>query len=170
MGSMLPESPDGQQRPAFLVAASQDAGTPSIPGTPLQRLQVIKGWVDASGERHERVIDVAGNADNGAAVDLQTCATSGSGFAELCAVWEDTDFDPNERAYYYSRAIENPTCRWSQRICAAAGVDCALPETVTEGYEGCCAAEHRPVVQERAWTSPVWYSPMTGASSPSAQR
>ncbi|MCB1687165.1 MAG: DUF3604 domain-containing protein [Halioglobus sp.] len=170
MGSLLPERPDGQRRPAFLVAASQDAGTPATPGTPLQRLQVIKGWVDASGERHERVIDVAGNADNGAAVNLQTCATSGSGFAELCAVWEDTDFDPNERAYYYSRAVENPTCRWSQRICAAAGVDCALPETVTEGYEGCCAAEHRPVVQERAWTSPVWYSPATSAAPPSAQR
>lgn len=161
MGSILPGVQDAQRKPTFLVAASQDAGTPSNPGTPLQRLQVIKGWIDTKGERHERVIDVAGDADNGASVDLKSCETSGSGFADLCAVWVDTDFDPNERAYYYSRAVENPTCRWSQRMCAAAGVDCARPDTITEGYEGCCAADHRPVVQERAWTSPVWYSPAT---------
>ncbi|CAA0111712.1 Uncharacterised protein [Halioglobus japonicus] len=166
MGSMLPARPGAQNRPTFLVAASQDAGTSSEPGTPLQRLQVIKGWVDAGGERHERVIDVAGNANNGASVDVQSCATSGSGFADLCAVWEDTDFDPNERAYYYSRVVENPTCRWSQRMCAAAGVDCARPDTITEGYEGCCSAEHRPIVQERAWTSPVWYSPTASAAGP----
>ena len=54
---------------------------------------------------------------------------------------------------------ENPSCRWSQRLCVAAGVDCADAKTITRGYEGCCAAEHRPIVQERAWTSPVWYSP-----------
>lgn len=159
MGSILPNEQDAQRRPTFLVASSQDAGTATSPGTPLQRLQVIKGWVDASGQRHERVVDVAGNADNGASVDLQSCQTNGSGFADLCAVWVDNDFDPGERAYYYSRAVENPTCRWSQRMCAAASVDCARPETVTEGYEGCCSAEHRPVVQERSWTSPVWYNP-----------
>lgn len=170
MGSILPSNVGAQRRPTFLVAASQDAGTSDAPGTPLQRLQVIKGWVDANGERHERVIDVAGNADNGASVDLQSCATSGSGFADLCAVWEDKDFDPNERAYYYSRAVENPTCRWSQRMCAAAGVNCAQPDTITEGYEGCCAAEHRPVVQERAWTSPVWYSPTSDANPAAASR
>ncbi len=168
MGSILPRRKSESQMPTFLVAASQDSGTQAVPGTPLQRLQVIKGWVDADGERHEAVIDVAGDADNGASVDLQTCATSGSGFADLCAVWVDTGFDPDERAYYYSRAVENPTCRWSQRICAAAGVDCARPDTVAEGYEGCCAVEHRPVVQERAWSSPIWYSPPAGASSPAA--
>ena len=128
-------------------------------------LQVIKGWVDASGQRHERVVDVAGNADNGAAVDLQSCATSGSGFADLCTVWVDKDFDPSERAYYYSRAVENPTCRWSQRMCAAAGVNCARPETISDGYEGCCVGEHRPIVQERAWSSPVWYSPASATDS-----
>ena len=165
MGSLLSVAPDAQARPAFLVTASQDAGTPNSPGTPLQRLQVIKGWVDAAGQRHERVIDAAGNADNGAAVDLQSCATSGSGFADLCAVWVDTDFDPDERAYYYSRAVENPTCRWSQRICAAAGVNCALPSTVSEGYKGCCEAEHRPIVQERAWSSPIWYGPTSKSGS-----
>lgn len=160
MGSVLPDE-HRERQPTFLVAASQDVGTPASPGTPLQRLQVIKGWIDAGGERHERVIDVAGDADNGAAVDLRSCATSGPGFTDLCAVWVDEEFDPQQRAYYYSRAVENPTCRWSQRMCAAAGVDCAQPDTISEGYEGCCAAEHRPVVQERAWTSPVWYSPAT---------
>jgi hypothetical protein len=165
MGSILPNERGAHARPTFLVAASQDAGTPTAPGTPLQRLQVIKGWVDASGQRRERVVDVAGNADNGAAVDLQSCATSGSGFADLCTVWVDKDFDPSERAYYYSRAIENPTCRWSQRMCAAAGVNCARPETISDGYEGCCVAEHRPIVQERAWSSPVWYSPASAPDS-----
>ena len=165
MGSILPNERDAQARPTFLVTASQDAGTSTTPGTPLQRLQVIKGWVDASGQRRERVMDVAGNADNGAAVDLQSCATSGSGFADLCTVWVDKDFDPSERAYYYSRAVENPTCRWSQRMCAAAGVNCALPDTVSEGYKGCCVAEHRPIVQERAWSSPVWYSPASAPDS-----
>lgn len=159
MGSVLPGAQRDGARPTFFLAASQDAGTPGSPGTPLQRLQVIKGWVDAGGQRHERVVDVAGNADNGASVDLKTCAASGSGFAQLCAVWTDDEFDPAQRAYYYSRVVENPTCRWSQRMCAAAGIDCAKPETIGEGFEGCCAPEHRPVVQERAWSSPVWYSP-----------
>jgi len=172
MGSLLKGEPGdaSARRPTFLVAASQDVGTPASPGTPLQRLQIIKGWVDASGQRHERVIDVAGDADNGASVDLKTCATSGPGFADLCSVWVDEDFQPGQRAYYYSRAVENPTCRWSQRICAAASVDCAVPETIGEGYEGCCVAEHRPVVQERAWSSPVWYSPTSTTTFPAALR
>ncbi len=159
MGSTLPNGQDAKLRPTFLVAASQDAGTPNSPGTPLQRLQVIKGWIDAKGERHERVLDVAGDANNGASVDTRTCATRGPGFAELCAVWVDNEFDPNARAYYYSRVVENPTCRWSQRMCATAGVDCDEPATIGKGYEGCCAAEHRPVIQERAWSSAIWYSP-----------
>ena len=165
MGSVLSAGPSAQVQPSFLVTASQDAGTPDAPGTPLQRLQVIKGWVDAQGQHHERTIEVAGNADNDATVDLQSCAATGSGFADLCTVWVDKDFDPSERAYYYSRVVENPTCRWSQRICAAASVNCALPETVSEGYEGCCDTQHRPIVQERAWSSPIWYSPTSAPNS-----
>ena len=159
MGSLLPEQPQQEMKPTFLIAASQDMGTPDHPGMPLQRLQVVKGWVDASGQTQERVVDVAGDARNGAFANPQSCATGGAGFADLCAVWVDDDFDPAETAYYYSRAVENPSCRWSQRLCVAAGVDCADAKTITHGYEGCCAAEHRPIVQERAWTSPVWYSP-----------
>ena len=159
MGSILPASPGPGRLPAFLVAASQDAGTPEDPGTPLQRIQVVKGWLDADGTPRERVLEVAGSPENGAAVDLSTCNATGPGYADLCAVWEDKDFDPVQSAFYYSRVVENPTCRWSQRICVAAGVDCTRPETISEGYEGCCAPEHRPVVQERAWSSPIWYSP-----------
>ena len=159
MGSNLPNGQPAELRPTFLVAASQDAGTPDIPGTSLQRLQIIKGWIGADGERHERVLDVVGDADNGASVNPMTCATEGRGFADLCTVWVDKEFNPAERASYYSRVVENPSCRWSQRMCVAAGVDCARPETIGDGYEGCCAVEHRPIVQERAWSSPVWYSP-----------
>lgn len=157
MGGELQPGPQGQ--PRFLVAASQDPGAPEKPGTPLQRIQIIKGLVDAQGEYTERVIDVAGDPRNGASVDVGSCETRGSGFAQLCTVWTDEAFDPGERAYYYARVVENPTCRWSQRMCVANGVDCARPETIGDGLEGCCADQHRPVIQERAWTSPIWYSP-----------
>ncbi|MFK8049737.1 MAG: DUF3604 domain-containing protein, partial [Halioglobus sp.] len=163
MGGELSRSASSKV-PSFAVLASQDAGTSTNPGTPLQRVQIIKGWVDESGEQHERVIDVAGDADNGASVDIRTCRTRGSGHANLCSIWKDEQFNPNESSYYYSRVIENPTCRWSQRICAANGVDCANPKTIGDGLEGCCAAEHRPVVQERAWSSPIWYKPVIGSS------
>jgi hypothetical protein len=83
----------------------------------------------------------------------------GHGHARLCAEWQDPDFAASERAFYYARVLENPTCRWSQRVCVARRVDCAKPETIGEGLEGCCAPEHQPVVQERAWTSPIWVSP-----------
>ncbi len=158
MGGELPVS-DGGGAPSFAVFASQDSGTPSSPGTPLQRMQIIKGWIDQAGEPHERVIEVAGNAGNGATVDLKSCQTSGTGYANLCTVWKDDQFNADEPAYYYSRVVENPTCRWSQRICAANGVDCSNPKTVGDGLEDCCTAEHQPVIQERAWSSPIWYKP-----------
>ncbi|MEH6581491.1 MAG: DUF3604 domain-containing protein [Halioglobus sp.] len=158
MGSELPADADGAA-PRFAVFARQDAGTPDSPGMPLQRMQIIKGWIDENGEQKERIIDIAGSADNGASVDLTSCETSGDGYANLCTVWADDQFNPREQAYYYSRVVENPSCRWSQRICAANGVDCSNPKTIGEGLEGCCADEHRPVVQERAWSSPIWYKP-----------
>ncbi len=146
-------------KPTFLVIAGQDPGTVDQPGTLLQRVQIIKGWLTPSGELQEKVVDVAGYGRNRASVDTATCTAQGNGFEELCAVWTDADFQPGEQAYYYSRVLENPSCRWSQRICAAKGVDCARPETIGEGLQDCCAPEHQKVIQERAWSSPIWYSP-----------
>jgi hypothetical protein len=167
MGGVLADPPPGG-KPTFLLAARQDPGTAGSPGVPLQRVQLIKGWIDAQGQRRERVVDVAGRAGNGADVDSRTCEQRGEGHAELCTVWTDPDFSPSEQAFYYARVVENPSCRWSQRMCVAAGVDCARPDTITAGFEGCCAADHRPVIQERAWTSPIWYPADQAAASSTA--
>ncbi len=156
MGSDL-VAPTGKGAPQFAVSAQADAGTPGSPGNPLQRIQIIKGWVDQDGIGQEQVYEVAGSPDNGASVDLNSCETSGSGHASLCAVWQDPDFDPELDAWYYSRVVENPSCRWSQRICAAHGVDCKDPRTIGFGLEECCAVDHRPIIQERTWSSPIWY-------------
>ena len=151
------------------------------PGTDLQRVQIVKGWADATGTTHEAVFDVAGNASNGASVDPNSCAPTGEGSGALCAVWEDADFDPDESAFYYARVLENPTCRWSTLHCQAAGVNpfaenCAeQAETQTaiahesgaqgDVYGKCCLQEdeepfYSPLIQERAWTSPIWYAPL----------
>lgn len=153
------ELPPGGERPRFLLAASRDAGAPGAPGTPLQRIQVVKGWIDREGVAREQVLDVAGDPDNGAGVDPASCELRGSGFDQLCTVWTDPEFDPRVPAFYYSRVLENPSCRWSQRQCVAAGVRCEDPATIAEGYAACCSEAHRGVVQERAWSSPIWYLP-----------
>jgi hypothetical protein len=157
MGSDLPPRPASAGAPSLAISALRDPGTAEQPGAPLQRIQVIKGWLDA-GKRHERVYDVAGG-ENGASVDLNTCERRGKGAEQLCTVWRDPDFDAQARAFYYVRVLENPSCRWSQHICNDYGVDCSKPETIGPGLSGCCALDHRPVIQERAWTSPIWYTP-----------
>jgi hypothetical protein len=162
MGGDLPPPPaavpHSTRAPRFVVSALRDPGVGDRPGTPLQRVQIVKGWTDGD-ELRERVYEVAGDPQNGASVELDTCEPVGSGFDSLCAVWSDPDFDPAQSAFYYARVIENPVCRWSQRVCVAAGVDCDDPTSVDEGFEGCCSERHRPVVQERAWTSPIWVQP-----------
>ena len=142
----------GGRVPRFLVWASRDPN-----GTPLARLQVIKGWMDG-GEAHERVYDVACSdglavdpgtrrcPDNGAAVNLEDCSVSpDAGNAELRTLWTDPDFDDAQRAFYYVRVLENPSCRWSTWEAVRAGVEPrpGLPATI----------------QERAWSSPIWVTP-----------
>ena len=149
----------GVHSPRFGVLAFRDPGTPTAPGTPLQRVQIVKGWVDARGQTHEKVFEVAGNPDNGAAVDTATCTPSGKGFDSLCAVWSDPRFKASERAFYYARVLENPTCRWSTYLCNAQGIDCSDPAAVPAGYSECCNPAVAKTIQERAWSSPVWYRP-----------
>ena len=143
MGADLPAA-NGQQGPSFYAAALADPE-----GTPLQQLQVIKGWVDADGNQHSSVITVAGDPNNGATVNPATCALEGPGSPQLCAVWQDDDFDSDLDAVYYLRVVENPSCRYSAWQCLNLKGDdrpahCDNPPVV-------------PVIQERAWTSPIWY-------------
>ena len=140
-------------KPDFLVMAMRDANS-----APLQRVQIVKGWLDASGKAQEKVFDVGCSdgmtldtrtyrcADNGATVDLKTCAyPQDKGDAELSAVWSDPEFDPKLNALYYVRVIENPTCRWSTWDALRLGIE---PNPALE-----------KTIQERAYTSPIWFIP-----------
>ena len=145
------EATEGEQsiEPGFLVMASADTQS-----APLQRLQIVKGWVDADGT-HEEVVDVAVRAvlqltqkQTVALTMVQrsmsaNCSSTKKPGAQLSALWRDPDFKADERAFYYARAIENPTCRWSTWDANRAGVAPRpdLPATI----------------QERAWSSPIHY-------------
>jgi hypothetical protein len=149
----------GLENPTFAVLAMKDPGDPGNPGTPLQRVQIVKGWIAANGQAEEKVFDIAGDANNGAAVDLATCTPTGPGFDTLCAAWKDPEFDPAQRAFYYARVLENPTCRWSTRVCNANGIDCSIPANVPGEFAACCDASVPKTLQERSWASPIWYRP-----------
>lgn len=168
MGGQLPDQPSPTSDPRFVLSALMDPGTIATPGTPLQRMQIIKGWIDSAGEKRQRVYEVAGNAANGASVDLLNCKRHGDGYKRLCRVWSDPEFKADQQAYYYARVVENPSCRWSQQVCVANKVNCSNPGTIAEGLERCCSEEHKPLVQERAWTSPIWYSPKPALGQDSA--
>jgi hypothetical protein len=146
----------------LVVHALRDAGTPEYPGAPLQRIQIVKGWLDRDGSLRERVVDVAGDPDSGASVDPETCAPVGDGFDSLCTVWTDFDFDADEPAFYYARVVENPTCRWHSFVCNDLGIRCDEPETIPEQFAACCDDLFPRTIQERAWTSPIFYSPDGG--------
>ena len=146
------------RKPRFAVMATRDPGAAGFTAAPLQRIQIVKGWVDVTGTARERVFEVAGDPDNGATVDTATCAAGGTGFDSLCEVWIDPQFDADQRAFYYARVVENPVCRWSQVLCNQAGVDC-LGGTIPPGTAECCNSSRPTTIQERAWTSPIWYRP-----------
>jgi hypothetical protein len=149
MGSMLTARPADATGPDFVISALRDPGTTAHPGTPLQRLQVIKGWI-VNGEQHQQVYDVAGTPDTGASVDLATCTPQGSGADSLCTVWHDPDFDPALHAFYYVRVLENPSCRWNTWRCNALPPEQRPPS--------CDDPKVPKTIQERAWSSPIWYT------------
>jgi len=151
MGGDLSRAPAGKA-PTFLVAALKDPI-----GANLDRYQIVKGWMDASGKLHEKVYDVAWGGNRrigkngklppvGSTVDIRNATWSNSiGAPELITVWKDPDFDPKQAAFYYGRVIEIPTPRWTAYDAKRFGVK-PLPGT-------------RMVIQERAYTSPIWYIP-----------
>jgi hypothetical protein len=153
MGGDLKRAPMGKA-PTFLVAAARDP----LSGN-LDRMQVIKGWVDAAGKTHEKIFDVAwGDAAKrtpgadgrlpavGNTVDVATATWSNTiGDPELIAVWKDPEFDPAMRAFYYARVLEIPTPRWT-------AYDAAY-------FKVKMAANVPMITQERAWSSPIWYTP-----------
>lgn len=144
MGADLSAGPSGTS-PQFFVHASQDPTAAQ-----LQKLQVIKGWIDDDGRSNYKVFDVVGEENEDGDVDLDTGAWSGSGSESLCTVFEDPEFDPAVAAYYYMRAVEVPTLRWSWAQCAA------LP---TDERPAECENDAPKTIQEMAWTSPIWYVP-----------
>ena len=150
MGGVLAARPANATAPTFAITALRDPGTSDHPGTQLQRLQVVKGWIE-DGAAHQQVYDVAGDANNGASVDLASCTPQGAGANALCTVWTDPSFDPSQLAFYYVRALENPSCRWNTWVCNR------LPP---ESRPPACDDPAVPkTIQERAWTSPIWYQP-----------
>jgi hypothetical protein len=149
MGGDLPAGPTA---PAFTVYAEKDPQ-----GANLDRIQIIKGWVAADGSTQEKIIDVVWSGKRtrsangvlppvGNTVDLKTATYNNSiGAAALTGSWTDDDFDPRQPAFYYARVLEIPTPRWSTYEAVRNELP-LLPEVAS-------------VVQERAWGSPVWYTP-----------
>ncbi len=154
MGGDLPPWPGEGVVPRLFVYAEKDPGAAGRVGTPLERIQIIKGWLERNGDsviKAVQVFDVAGSRDSSAGVDPESCETWGTDFERLCTVWVDETFDPEQRAFYYVRVLENPTCRWSTWDCIR------LPPE--ERPEACRDPQMKKIIQERAWTSPIWYRP-----------
>jgi hypothetical protein len=151
MGGDLPPAEDGQAAPTFMVYALRDPM-----GANLDRVQIVKGWLDKRGKTHEKVYDVAWSGERqpgedgslppvGNTVDVATASWANTiGESELGVVWTDPDFDPQERAFYYARVIEIPTPPWYLYDVFRLGVP--LPEGAPTSQ------------QERAYTSPIWYT------------
>jgi hypothetical protein len=156
MGGDLKPAPAGAKAPTFLVAAMKDP----LFGN-LDRIQIVKGWLGRDGRGQEKVYDVVWSDGRrkdakgklppvGNTVDLTTATWKNSiGAPELRAIWTDPDFDPSQRAFYYARAIEIPTPRWTLYDAVRFGVKMEPEVPMTQ--------------QERAWSSPIWYAPAGGA-------
>ena len=154
MGADLPDRPAEASTPTFLLSALKDAI-----GANLDRIQIIKGWLDADGKTHEKIYNVAwGDAATrkltpggklppvGNTVDVARATwTNSIGDSDLFGFWSDPDFDPAEPAFYYARVIEIPSPRWTAYDAVRYGV--AMPKDVPM------------TVQDRAWTSPIFYNP-----------
>ena len=151
MGGDLSTRPENAKAPSFMIFALRDPI-----GANLDRIQIIKGWLDDKGNTHEKVYDVAWSGDRkpdangklppvGNTVDVKNANwTNTIGASELATVWQDPDFDPELKAFYYARVIEIPTPRWSTYDAFRYGVE--LPQGVPTS------------TQERAYTSPIWYT------------
>jgi hypothetical protein len=157
MGSELGPPTTAAGKPTFAVTAWQDAGAEGSPGTPLDRVQIVKIWM-VGGQTHEKVVDIAVSAGDAAGSDLDpsTCAAPRVGAPSLCAAWTDADYDPASSALYYARVLEKPSCRWTGHLCAERHVDCADEDSVPDDFEFCCDPKVPRTVQERAVTSPIW--------------
>ncbi len=147
MGGVLTDPPADGGAPTLAVWATADPGTDERPGVGLQRIQIVKGWLDAGGTLHEQVVDVAGDAATGTAPDPDTCEPGDGGFDSLCAVWTDPDFTPGRPTYYYARVVQVPTCRWSTHECQRLPAD--------ERPDLCDTDDGARTLQERAWSSPI---------------
>jgi len=152
MGGDLRAMPENAKAPSFMAYALRDPI-----GANLDRIQIVKSWLDAKGATHEKVYDVAWSGDRkpgadgklpavGNTVDIANAHwTNTIGASELATVWTDPDFDPKRKAFYYVRVLEIPTPRWSTYDAFRFGVD--LPKGAPTS------------IQERAYTSPIWYTP-----------
>jgi hypothetical protein len=147
MGGDLSAAPGADARPVFIASALRD---PAPDATPLQQLQLVKGWVDVDGVMRSSVTTIAGGA-NEAAVNEMTGEPFGEGHDELCVVHRDETFDPALPTYYYLRVVENPTARWSVHDCLRISEE-ARPAVCTDG-------SYPSTIHEMAWTSPIWYQP-----------
>lgn len=133
--------------PVFFVTARADEMS-----APLQQLQVVKGWLDDENRKNYVVYVVAGEASNDAGVDLATGQRYGEGHDELCAVFRDPEFEPEQPAFYYLRVVENPSPRWSLLDCLR--IDASKRPAV------CAEDSDVPkIIRELAWSSPIWYRP-----------
>jgi hypothetical protein len=151
MGGDLRPAPAGKA-PTFLVAALRDPI-----GANLDRIQIVKGWLDAKGGRNEKVYDVVWGGNRkpdakgklpsvGSTVDVANATWKNTiGAPELITVWKDPDFDAKQSAFYYARVIEIPTPRWTAYDAKRFGVK---PQPGT-----------KMTITERAYTSPIWYTP-----------